>query len=186
MPIISRGNCGAQITLRSFAIFLGAIGIGLLTHLVPIAPAFAQAAAVKNPVAHCRAVGTQDAPPGWDRAPRWMARSSGISGRNYGLHWRCSAGQVLVCGVEDMHEVGCSKRDRRQRAEVPEYCRENPNSSDIPYAAGNRRSVYEWRCRGTVPVVARRYIAESELDAAGYLTSEWKPLASARGATPKS
>ncbi len=108
-----------------------------------------------------------------------MARAAGITS-GYAVHWRCSNGQVLVCGVVDMHETNCSRRDRRQQAEYPEYCRENPNAQFIPFSAGNRRSVYEWRCRGKVPVVVRRYISENELTPAGYMIAEWSPLISAR------
>ncbi len=144
------------VKVRSLVISLALLGSVAAVWLVSSVPSAAQSGAVRDPVAHCRTVGNQNEPPGWDRAPRAIARAAGGSAHNYGVHWRCADGQVLVCAVEDMHEVSCSKRDRRRQAEVPGYCRQVPNASFIPFSEGNRRSVYDWRCRGTIPVIARR------------------------------
>lgn len=168
------------VKVRSLVISLALLGSVAAAWLVSSVPSAAQSGAVRDPVAHCRTVGNQNEPPGWDRAPRAIARAAGGSAHNYGVHWRCADGQVLVCAVEDMHEVSCSKRDRRRQAEVPGYCRQVPNASFIPFSEGNRRSVYDWRCRGTIPVIARRLIAEHELDPAGYVKAEWKPVAATR------
>jgi hypothetical protein len=166
--------------VRLFPMIIAVCEISAAGHMLTPAPVAAQSEAFSNPSAHCRAVVNEDNPPGWDRGTRSMARAAGITESVYAVHWRCSNGQVLVCGVVDMHETSCSQRDRRQQAEDPEYCRENPNAQFIPFSAGNRRSVFDWRCRGKVPVVAKRYISESELTPAGYMIAEWSPLVGAR------
>lgn len=132
-----------------------------------------------NPVAHCRSIGTQDKPPGGSAAPAWMIGGAQVTNANYGATWRCSGGYVLVCGVQDMHSVMCSSRDRRRQPDSTasaEFCRDYPDSDSIPYAAGNRLSVFDWRCRGRVPTIISRFLPEADLDARGFVRSEWKAL----------
>ena len=138
----------------------------------------AQAEKSGDPMRICGAAGTLNTPRTVKSGVRQIAAQAGFQPKDYpyGLVWRCSDGKMLVCGVTDMHSVTCSQRDRRQRVEFPEYCRDNPDAAFIPYAAGNRRSVYEWGCRGGVPAVIRRFIPESALDPVGFAKDEWRML----------
>jgi hypothetical protein len=130
-----------------------------------------------DPVAYCQRVGTQDEPLSGQAVPTRLLQTAGITNNHYGASWRCFRGQVLVCGIEDMHSVSCSKRDRGLQPELLQesidFCRSNPNAN-IAFALGNRRSVYNWACRGRTPTIISRWLPESALDRSGFVKREWK------------
>jgi hypothetical protein len=108
--------------------------------------------------------------------PAWMARTMRAPD-SASVIWRCAGGKVLAC--VEYSTSSCVKPSTATRPDeiMREYCRENPNADLIP-ASHMLLSVFFWRCTGARPVIARRSaIQPADLDARGFLASEWRAVA---------
>jgi hypothetical protein len=84
----------------------------------------------------------------------------------YGTLWACTVGANLPC----------EERADLRRTPTPgmdEFCRQHPGADNIPYAVTGRATVWDWRCRGTVPTAEGQII---QADPRGFFTHIWYPL----------
>lgn len=81
-----------------------------------------------------------------------------------GAVWLCSYGANLVCDKADVS---------RNSDGAEQFCRQNPDSIDIPMAATGHATVYEWKCVGRKARIVRQ---STEVDARGFIAENWKQL----------
>jgi hypothetical protein len=160
--------------------------VGLLAQLVA-GPALAEAR-FADPFAYCAAVGTIDAPDARYAGPpvpeavvqglkaaldRPAAAPTGPLVDN--SHWRCMDGKVYACTVGA--NLPCSEKadtGREPRPALVDFCRQNPDAAVVPMAVTGRATVFEWRCTGAVPAIARQF---ARPDATGYIANIWYEIA---------
>ena len=140
-----------------------------------------------DPFAYCETVGTINAPDGRYVGPAMpeavvrglkaaLALPADVSTeqlRNNSI-WRCMNGQLYACTVGA--NLPCAeKADTRREpaAAVADFCRRNPDADIIPMAVTGRATVFEWRCAGAIPAIARQV---AQPDASGYLANIWYPI----------
>jgi hypothetical protein len=139
-----------------------------------------------DPFAYCAAVGTVDAP---DERYTGPAIPDGVvqglidldlvtadAPREFAEHavWRCVDGQVTVCHFGA--NLPCTEKadtSREPSAAMREFCQSTPDEEFIPAAVTGRATVYEWRCTGSTPEVAREVL---HADARGFLSEFWHLL----------
>ena len=139
----------------------------------------------RDPVAYCRAVGTVDAPDRRYVGPKeidWMRRpfvadgpATGPDGNAIPIAWRCADGQVKACAFGA--NVPCDSKANVSR--IPgrgavSYCRENPDSDDIPMAATGHDTIYDWRCHRGRAVAGKVVLP---VDRLGYQKAFWRTVA---------
>ena len=130
-----------------------------------------------SPLTYCGAVGTIDKPDGrytGPKLPRWMARKLNLnSGDADKMEWRCANGAVLACLYGANIPCGSKANTNAQpTAAVRDYCRENPDASDIPKVVTGHETNVSWACRRGQPYVT----GSAELDAQGYVKAYWQPV----------
>jgi hypothetical protein len=146
-------------------------------------------AATGDPFSYCAAVGTIDAPDARYRGPavpesiaRGLQRAFGAPAETplepfvRGTSWRCMDGAVYACTVGA--NLPCGERadtDRAPRPAVIDFCRREPDAAMVPMYVTGRSTVYEWRCAGGTPEIARQVTAA---DARGFLSSVWHRIPS--------
>lgn len=81
-----------------------------------------------------------------------------------GAVWLCSYGANLVCEKADVNRSS----DGAER-----FCRQNPDSPDVPMSATGHATIYEWKCVGRKARIARQ---STEVDARGFIAENWKQL----------
>jgi hypothetical protein len=141
-----------------------------------------------DPVAYCAAVGTIDHPDArytGEAVPDWMARSliqatgaSPTAPLSVFRHaeWRCAEGRVMACSYGA--NIPCDqKADTRRRPSQGSraFCAEHPGAGVIPAYATGHATIYEWRCKGIEPVIARQVL---QVDAQGYPAPFWHDVGS--------
>jgi len=137
-----------------------------------------------DPFAYCAAVGTIDAPDGRYTGPKvpdavaqGLKRAMGVSAdapdepfaRN--SLWRCMGGKVYACTIGA--NLPCSEKADASRAPgraLLDYCRQNSGADVVPMVVTGRATVFEWRCDGGTPAIARQV---AQADAEGYLAGIW-------------
>lgn len=144
--------------------------------LAPAAPQLAAApAANQSPADYCRMVGTDDE---LRKPPASLAdalhRLFNVSGPEalQSSYYRCMGAAVMLCNVGA--NIPCGKANTS--TDLPgarDWCRGNPNSDFIPMAATGHDTIYEWRCAGGKPVIARKF---HNVDDRGFVADAWMPL----------
>jgi hypothetical protein len=90
----------------------------------------------------------------------------------HGAFVRCAKGKLLACVIGA--NLNCGKANtRRSLPGARDYCRANPDASDIPMAATGHDTIYAWRC------VGKRAVAEKAVvivDPDGYDAGNWKEV----------
>lgn len=141
------------------------------------------AATYDDPAPYCAAVGTIDKPDrryAGEPVPDWIARAlmratdaPPTAELSFFKHaaWRCERGRVLACSYGA--NIPCNRKaDPRRRPGAGErgFCRDHPGADLIPAVATGHATVFEWRCRGTRPVIARQVL---EIDRRGFPAAFW-------------
>jgi hypothetical protein len=86
------------------------------------------------------------------------------------VFWRCMHGKVYVCAVGANLPCG-AKADRAKRNPGAEtYCRENPDTTDVPAFATGHDTIYSWRCAAGKAV---RGAPIADLDRRGFRRDLW-------------
>jgi hypothetical protein len=85
---------------------------------------------------------------------------------------RCADGAVWLCSYGA--NLACDKADvSRNSRGADGFCKENPDSIDVPMAATGHATVYEWKCVGRKARIVRQ---STEVDARGFIAENWKRL----------
>ena len=87
------------------------------------------------------------------------------------LYVRCVGRKLMACSVGA--NLNCFKADKRR--ELPgatEYCRDNPDSTDIPMAVTGHDTIYAWSCKESKAVAGKSLL---KVDPQGYVSDNWKP-----------
>lgn len=87
--------------------------------------------------------------------------------------YRCAGGRVTACTVGANLPCGKANVSRAPEEGIVRWCHENPNSDVVPAVASGHDTIYEWRCSGGVPLVARQVL---HVDARGFVAEFWKTL----------
>jgi hypothetical protein len=137
-----------------------------------------------NPFDYCKAIGTIGLPDSryvGTKVPEMIARglqkAFGIApdtpldvfGR--GTYWRCMDGKVYACNVGA--NLPCEEKadtSRKPSDGIINFCNSNPDAEVIPAYVIGRAAVYEWRCRGTEPIIVRQ---TAQPNSAGYISNIW-------------
>lgn len=86
--------------------------------------------------------------------------------------YRCAEGHVLIC--TSGANLPCGKANAsRTNTGAAEWCRQNPDAVFVPAFATGHDTIYEWQCRGQVPIAASQTYA---VDSRGYIAELWKRL----------
>ncbi|MGH8427244.1 MAG: hypothetical protein ACRES7_04585 [Gammaproteobacteria bacterium] len=141
-----------------------------------------------NPFAYCRAVGTIDHPDGryigsepppaviegLEHAFRVSANAAHAQAFSRGTFWRCMGGAVYACNVGA--NLPCESRansDRIPTSGEHQYCNENHDALFIPMYVTGHDTIYDWRCRGALPVADKTL---GRIDERGYIAGIWYPI----------
>ncbi|MGD9604184.1 MAG: hypothetical protein AB7O21_18350 [Gammaproteobacteria bacterium] len=141
-----------------------------------------------NPWAYCRSAGNVDFVAErylGDGVPSALARAArdalGLADEmpdallRAGLTWRCMDAKVWVCHVGANLPCWSKADTRRLPGEGARgFCRDHPDAQSIPMFASGRETVYEWRCRGDAPYIAKQVV---DVDARGFPAWIWFPAA---------
>ena len=84
---------------------------------------------------------------------------------------RCMNGDVWLCYVGA--NLACGKADVSNSAGAAAYCRQNPDSTDVPMSATGHASVYSWKCVGTKATIDQQI---ERVDPRGFVADNWKEL----------
>jgi hypothetical protein len=136
--------------------------------------------------AYCARIGTIDTPSG-DFAPSVVPRSLGPRVRPAlglsadatlppgGVYWRCMDHAVYVCAVGA--NIPCdAKADRAKRNPGAEnFCRANPDATEVPAAATGHATIYDWRCSAGHAARGKQIF---KLDRRGYSVDFWHRVSS--------
>jgi hypothetical protein len=137
-----------------------------------------------DPFAYCAAVGTIYAPGAHYTGPkvpdivaRGLKEAMGVSADApdepfvQNSLWRCMGGKVYACTIGA--NLPCSEKADASRAPgraLLDYCRQNAGADVVPMVVTGRATVFEWRCDGGTPAIARQV---AQPDAQGYLAGVW-------------
>jgi hypothetical protein len=138
----------------------------------PIVPALAE-----TPDQYCARQGTDDRlqPIPADLVPAVNALFHTTMPRQVAIDTtvlRCLDAHVLVC--TQGANLPCGKADTQRTTDGgTQWCRDHPDASFIPAYATGHATIFEWRCRGSVPEIARQLY---EVDPRGFIAQYWKRL----------
>lgn len=140
--------------------------------------AFVAGARAETPAVYCKRVGTDDAtrpiPESLvaavnsafgTRLPQRMAMDTTV--------FRCDGGHLMACAVGANLPCGKANASRAPGEGIVNWCRDNPDAAFVPAVATGHDTIYEWKCSGGVPQVARQIL---HVDARGFVTEFWKTL----------
>jgi hypothetical protein len=83
---------------------------------------------------------------------------------------RCVGSQLLACWVGA--NLNCGKADARRRlVGAGAFCRDNPDSANVPMAATGHDTIYDWRCVKGRAVAGKVVMA---VDPQGYIAGNWR------------
>ena len=100
---------------------------------------------------------------GSDLSAEFVATSAFMRCMNGGV-WLCYVGANLACGKGDVN---------RNSAGAAAYCRQNPDSTDVPMSATGHATVYSWKCVGTKATIDQQF---ERVDPRGFVADNWKEL----------
>lgn len=87
--------------------------------------------------------------------------------------FRCAGGHVMVCGMGA--NLPCGKADAsRVSVGGAQWCKEHPDADFIPAYATGHATIFDWRCRGGAPVIAKQRYS---VDPRGFVAEYWRRLA---------
>ncbi len=181
-------GCSARMAaVRSLALALLASALLAFWHAAPARAVQMADQTWSNPVRYCRAVGTIDAPDArytGPAVPEWMTRSlmralhaphdAPVSVFRHAA-WRCLDGAVMACSFGA--NIACDqKADASHTPSVGarNFCARSPDATVVPAYAAGRATIYEWRCAGGEPVIARQVL---QVDAGGFPAQFWYRVA---------
>ena len=140
-----------------------------------------------DPFGYCAAVGTIDAPDARYAGPavpaaiaEGLRRAFGappdapVEVFTRGTSWRCMGGKVYACTVGA--NLPCDAKadtSREPSAPITDFCREHLSADVVPMVVTGRATVYEWRCEGSAPAIARQV---TRPDPRGYLANIWHEI----------
>ena len=84
---------------------------------------------------------------------------------------RCMNGEVWLCYVGA--NLACGKADLSNSAGAAAYCRQNPDSTDVPMSATGHATVYSWKCIGAKATIDQQI---ERVDPRGFVADNWKEL----------
>ena len=100
---------------------------------------------------------------GLDLPTEFVATSAFMRCMN-GRVWLCYVGANLACGKADVS---------RNSAGAAAYCRQSPDSTDVPMSATGHATVYSWKCVGTKATIDQQL---ERVDPRGFVADNWKKL----------
>jgi hypothetical protein len=170
----------------------------MLIWLAGMAMMFGAAAAgadapFSDAVAYCQAVVNADAPDArytGPKVPDWMtaalytqdeikAQKKSKVDPARAVVWRCMGGKVWGCVQGNSPICGKANQEMKPTAAMREFCTGNPNADVIPLVVIGHENpmIYDWRCNGTKPAIARQIFT---VDARGFPAELWKEIAPAK------
>jgi hypothetical protein len=87
--------------------------------------------------------------------------------------FRCASGRVMVCMVGANLNCGRANTSRAPGRGQIDWCREHPNDGFIPAVATGHDTIFEWRCRHSVPQIVQQTV---DVDARGFVVQNWRLL----------
>jgi len=85
---------------------------------------------------------------------------------------RCDGSKLLGCYVGA--NLVCDKAERRRvLLGASAWCRDNPDSENIPMVATGHATVYAWSCKGRRAIAGRRLVS---VDRNGYIAENWRDI----------
>jgi hypothetical protein len=156
-------------------------------------PAALADAPFTDAVAYCQAVETSDAPDArytGPKVPDWMVsalytpdeikvqKKSKVDPAR-AVVWRCMGGKVWGCVQGNSPICGKANQEMKPTAAMREFCVGQPNADVIPLVVIGHEDpmIYDWRCNGTKPAIARQIFT---LDTRGFPAELWKEIARAK------
>lgn len=83
---------------------------------------------------------------------------------------RCVDGHLMACLTGA--NLNCGKADTSKvNRGATEWCRSHPDADFVPAFASGHQTIYDWRCDGGQPVIARQV---GHVDKGGYVIEHWK------------
>jgi hypothetical protein len=144
-------------------------------------------------VAYCQAAGNTDAPDArytGPKVPDWMiaalytpdeikAQKKSKVDPARAIVWRCMAGKVWGCVQGNSPICGKANQEMKPTPAMREFCTGKPNADVIPLSVIGHENpmIYDWRCNGTKPAIARQIFT---VDARGFPVELWKEIAPAK------
>jgi hypothetical protein len=86
------------------------------------------------------------------------------------VSWRCMQGKVYVCAVGANLPCGAKANRTKKNPGAEAYCRENPDTPDVPAFATGHETIYSWRCAAGKAV---RGAPIAKLDRRGFRRDLW-------------
>jgi hypothetical protein len=87
--------------------------------------------------------------------------------------FRCAGGNVLVCTVGANLPCGKANISREPGEGAVRWCADHADSAFVPAVATGHDTIYEWRCTGGTPQIARQVL---QADKRGVVAEFWKSL----------
>jgi len=85
--------------------------------------------------------------------------------------WRCMNGKVYACSFgANLPCTAKASTDRKPTRAIVGYCQEEPDADFVPVVVTGRETIYEWFCRGALPVIKKAF---TQPDARGFLSNIW-------------
>jgi hypothetical protein len=87
--------------------------------------------------------------------------------------YRCAGGQVLACTAGANLPCGPADSSRAPSAGAVAWCKDNPDTDFIPAYVTGHETIFEWRCRGGAPAIAKQML---DVDEEGFVAQFWRRL----------
>jgi hypothetical protein len=162
----------------------------VLTGLAVLEPAQAADKPFTDATAYCQAVGDADAPDARYTGPAvadWMvpalytkdeikAQKKSKVDPARAIVWRCMGGKIWACVQGNAPICGTANQEMAPSKAMREFCANQPNAEVIPLSVigHDHPMIYDWRCNGKKPAIARQIFT---IDARGYPAELWKEIA---------
>ena len=90
--------------------------------------------------------------------------------------WRCMGGKIWACVQGNAPICGTANQEMAPTKAMREFCAGQPNAEVIPLSVigHDHPMIYDWRCNGKKPAIARQTFT---VDARGYPAELWKEIA---------
>jgi hypothetical protein len=164
----------------------------LLSALALGRPAAAADKPFTDAAAYCQAVGTADAPDArytGPAVPDWMvpalytkdeikAQEKSKVDPARAVVWRCMGGKIWACVQGNAPICGKANQEMAPTKAMRAFCTGQPNADVIPLSVigQDHPMIYDWRCNGKKPAIARQIFT---VDARGFPAELWKEIAPA-------
>lgn len=153
-------------------------------------PAHAADKPFTDAAAYCQAAGNADAPDArytGPAVPDWMvpalytkdeikAQKKSKVDPARAIVWRCMGGKIWACVQGNAPICGTANQEMAPTKAMREFCAGQPNAEVIPLSVigHDHPMIYDWRCNGKKPAIARQIFT---VDARGYPAELWKEVA---------